>query len=394
MTGTDRLHSLDAARAIALLCGIVLHATMSFSRDWAATGMPIVDVSPSDTLQGVFHVLHSFRMLLFFLMAGFFGNLLLQHRGFRGFWRNRLRRIAVPMVVGWVVLMPLLAAPIIWAVFIRDGGLRGDGSGLAAMGGGVPLGHLWFLYYLLLFYAVAVAAIWMLRRLGWSAGPGRVANAATALLLRSHATTVLMPLPIALVLATSSSWVPWTGIPSPLAGPLPQPGAVVAFGSAFLLGWMLYRQRDLLQVWSASWVAHAVLAGAASAASIWMLGAPGDQQPFSDSRRLAYALVYTFGGWSWVVAITGFCLRKLSAPSKSWRYLADASYWMYLVHLPLVLALQVVVMRWPLHWSIKYPLIVAATFALLWLSYRYLVRGTFIGAWLNGKRMDCSIPSK
>lgn len=85
MTGDHRLHSLDAARAIALLCGIVLHATMSFSRDWTGTGMPIVDASPSDALQGVFHVLHSFRMLLFFLMAGFFGNLLLQRRGTSGF---------------------------------------------------------------------------------------------------------------------------------------------------------------------------------------------------------------------------------------------------------------------------------------------------------------------
>lgn len=366
------------------MCGIVLHATMSFSREWAATGMPIVDVSPSRTLQAVFHVLHSFRMLLFFLMAGFFANLLLQHRGLRGFWRNRLRRIAVPLVAGWVVLMPLLVAPIIWAVFIRDGGFRGDGSGVAAMGGAVPLGHLWFLYYLLVFYVVAVGAIWMLRRLRWSAGLGQLADAATRLLLRHHATTLLMPLPIALMLATSSSWMPWTGIPSPIVGPLPQPEAVVAFGSAFLLGWLLYRQRELLQVWSASWAAQALLASVASATSIWMLHASGEQ-PFSESSRLGFALVYTFSGWSWVVAITGFCVQRLDAPSACWRYLADASYWMYLTHLPLVMALQVVVMRWPLHWSIKFPLIVAATFALLLVSYRYLVRGTFIGAWLNGK---------
>ena len=117
------------------MCGIVLHATMSFSRDWESAGMPIVDVSPSDTLQGVFHVLHSFRMLLFFLM-------------------------------------PLLVAPIIWAVFIREGGFRGDGSAMAAMGGGA--------------------------------------------LVRRHAVTLLMPLPIAITLALSASWAPWTGIPSPI----------------------------------------------------------------------------------------------------------------------------------------------------------------------------------
>ena len=39
----------------------------------------------------------------------------------------------------------------------------------------------------------------------------------------------------------------------------------------------------------------------------------------------------------------------------------------------------------PLHRTVKYPLQVAATLVLL-LSYRYLVRSTFIGATLNGRR--------
>lgn len=378
LAGSQRLHGLDAARAIALLCGIVLHATMSFSREWAGTGMPIVDVSPSDTLQGAFHVLHSFRMLLFFLIAGLFGNLLMQ-RGFAAFWRNRLRRIALPLLVGWLVLMPMLAAPIIWAVFIKQGGFRGDGSGLAAMGGGIPLGHLWFLYYLLLFYALATGAIWIMRQLSWHAAVARIADAAVNNLARRHVLTVLMPLPVAIVLARDADWMPWTGIPSPLAGPIPEPAALVAFGSAFWLGWLLYRQRQLLEVWAASWGFHAALAAATSAASIWMLQA-------GDLPRLPYALVYVFSGWSWTLAITGFCIRRLSAPSQRWRYLADASYWMYLVHLPIVMALQVVVMQWPLHWTIKFPLIVGVAFGLLLASYRYLVRGTFVGAWLNGRR--------
>ena len=375
---TQRLHSLDAARALALLCGIVLHATMSFSREWAGTGMPIVDVSPSDTLQGVFHVLHSFRMLLFFLIAGLFGNLLLQ-RGLAAFWRNRFRRIALPLVVGWIILMPLLAAPIIWAVFIQQGGFRGDGSGLAAMGGGIPLGHLWFLYYLLLFYVMSTGVIWIARRIRGHAVVERLADAGVGALVRRHALTVLMPLPIAVVLAKDTDWMPWTGVPSPLAGPLPEPAAMVAFGSAFLLGWLLFRQQQLLQVWAKSWGVHAVLAAAASAASIWML-------QLGEFSRLAYAMIYVFSGWSWTVAITGFCIRRLSAPSERWRYLADASYWMYLVHLPLVMVLQVLVMQLPLHWSIKFALIVVAVFGLLLASYRYLVRSTFIGAWLNGRR--------
>jgi peptidoglycan/LPS O-acetylase OafA/YrhL len=384
----QRFHSLDAARAFALMCGIVLHATVSFSPAWATTGTPLVDVSPSDTLQGVFHFLHSFRMLLFFVMAGFFGNLLLQRRGMGEFWRNRLRRIAVPFVVGWVVLMPLLAVPIILAVYIKNGGFPGDGRGMAMIrNAGVPLGHLWFLYYLLLLYAVATGATQIIRHRPWSAGLGRVADAGVSWLVRRHAVVVLMPIPVSIALFYTRDWIPWTGIPSPILGLTPQFAAVVAFGCAFGLGWMLYRQPDLLQTWARSWPVHATLALVANAVTMLWLGPVGlaDALP-TDTNRIIYLLCYTFAGWNGAVAIAGFCVRHLSANSPAWRYLADASYWMYLVHMPLIMLLQVAVMRWPVHWSIKFLLIIVVAFALLLLSYEYMVRYTFIGKWLNGRR--------
>jgi hypothetical protein len=43
-------------------------------------------------------------------------------------------------------------------------------------------------------------------------------------------------------------------------------------------------------------------------------------------------------------------------------------------------------MRWNLHWSLKFPLLMAVTFGLLLVSYRYLVRNTWIGKALNGRR--------
>jgi hypothetical protein len=43
-------------------------------------------------------------------------------------------------------------------------------------------------------------------------------------------------------------------------------------------------------------------------------------------------------------------------------------------------------MRWPLHWSIKFPFIVVLATAVLLLSYHFCVRFTWVGAWLNGDR--------
>jgi ABC-type multidrug transport system ATPase subunit len=59
---------------------------------------------------------------------------------------------------------------------------------------------------------------------------------------------------------------------------------------------------------------------------------------------------------------------------------------MYLVHLPLVFGMQVLLMRVPIHWGIKFPLIVAVALAVLLASYHWLVRPTFLGELLNGRR--------
>ena len=79
-------------------------------------------------------------------------------------------------------------------------------------------------------------------------------------------------------------------------------------------------------------------------------------------------------------------MRFLSRQNKTQRYLADASYWLYLIHLPIVVACQVWVAQWPLHWALKYPFILAVTLAVLFASYYWLVRPTFLGEFLNGKK--------
>ena len=102
--------------------------------------------------------------------------------------------------------------------------------------------------------------------------------------------------------------------------------------------------------------------------------------------RAVYAACYTAAIWCWTFGLVGAAMRFCSQPSELRRYLADSSYWLYLGHLPIVFFLQAALMKVPLHWAIKFPLIVAITLAVLLVSYHYLVRPTFIGALLNGRK--------
>jgi ABC-type multidrug transport system ATPase subunit len=102
--------------------------------------------------------------------------------------------------------------------------------------------------------------------------------------------------------------------------------------------------------------------------------------------KLGFALAYSISIWCWSLAILGAAARFLSGGHATIRYVSDASYWIYLVHLPVVAALQVAVGTLPLHWTVKFPLILIVGFAVLFASYRYLVRSTFIGQLLNGRK--------
>ena len=76
----------------------------------------------------------------------------------------------------------------------------------------------------------------------------------------------------------------------------------------------------------------------------------------------------------------------LTRENRTIRYLSDSSYWLYLVHLPIVVWLQVAVAEIPLHWSLKLAFISVATIALALLSYDLFVRSTWLGTLLNGRR--------
>ena len=97
----ERLHSLDALRAIALLLGVVLHASLAFVPSPVIPIWIVADNQPTPVMAVSFFAIHLFRMAAFFLIAGYFAHLLLERRGTWGFVKNRAIRIAAPLSIFW-----------------------------------------------------------------------------------------------------------------------------------------------------------------------------------------------------------------------------------------------------------------------------------------------------
>jgi peptidoglycan/LPS O-acetylase OafA/YrhL len=394
MSSTDRLHALDAVRAGALLLGVMFHAGFSFIPGMIPGLWVIVDNSPSTTISVMAFTTHIFRMTLFFFVAGFFARVMFLRKGARGFWRDRAKRILLPLVAGWMILFPMIAVVWIWGLTRTFGGKipPPPANMPAPPPGAFPLTHLWFLYYLLILYVLVLLARAAIVALDRNGGLRRTVDTLTRGLVRTATAAVILPLPTIAALYMHHEWYMWFGIPTPDRSVIPQIPSLIGFGTAVAFGWLIHRQveqkdDDVLSMWRRQWPMHLAVAAIATTVCLSIAGVVPVFVPAKPGAwTLAYAFAYGIAIWCWCFAIVGAAMRYLSTERFAVRYVADASYWIYLAHLPVVAAFQVIVGHWPLHWAIKLPIVLAASLVVLFVSYNYLVRATFIGAILSGRR--------
>jgi glucan biosynthesis protein C len=144
-----RLDYLDAVRSFALILGIIFHASLSFLPIFI--GWAVMDISTSSFVSVFIMINHSFRMALFFLIAGFFSHMKFHQQGVQSFLKSRLVRIALPFIIGWFLLKPLIiSAWIMGAESMRGdvdilNGLVGGFASLETLSKYLLIGtHLWF----------------------------------------------------------------------------------------------------------------------------------------------------------------------------------------------------------------------------------------------------------
>jgi hypothetical protein len=384
---SGRLHGLDALRGTALLLGVVLHASMSY---FPVTIWIVPDTDNSPVASAIFFAIHLFRMTTFFLIAGLFAHMMLDRRGTVGFIKDRGMRIAGPLAAFWFPVLAAIIAGLIWMAAIRNGGtIPTDGPPPPPLTlETFPLTHLWFLWVLLILYVgmlVLRAPFAMADRDG---GWGRFVDRITGALIGPW-TPALMAAPLAVAFWLTPNWMPFFGIPTPDTGLVPNVTALTAFGTAFGLGFLLDRRRDLLVRIERLWPVFTVVSLGVGTAAMVMVGGPvPDLTPVTDPELKApLAAVMALAVFASVFAVLSLALRFASGYSAVRRYLADSSYWVYIVHLPLVMVGQILVVNetWP--WFVKFGVVIGGTMAVSLLTYELLVRHSFVGGWLNGRRI-------
>lgn len=341
-------------------------------------------------LQAVVFLIHLFGMPLFFFLSGFFGSRSLRGHGAAGFLQNRVRRVLIPLVVGWFLLYPFVIAA--WVRGLQHGSagnLPDRMRNLAAWKAAIGLfltgraftdffsfAHLWFLYYLLLLSGAAVLLHGLLVT--------RRAGEALARTANRRGGVLLFALPVAMAVWATPGW---NGLRPDESLLWPDARGFIAYGSYYLLGWLFGTREEQMATMCRHWrvrlVIIALLTAVLYAAHERLSGAPQTPELLSGPRRVLFCLSYAFLSWRWIFALAGLFTARFGAGIGIANYLSESSYAVYLVHLPIVIALQVYAASWRAPALLKYALIVTATMVTSLAMYELLVRRTPLRHWIG-----------
>ena len=316
-----------------MLLGILLHTALTF----VPIGWVVQDTQQHEGFGFLIAAIHGFRMPLFFVMSGFFTAMLWRKRGLRALLHHRFRRVFLPLLLGIVTIVPIMnllnGLPVYTPTFH----------------------HLWFLWHLC-WFVVGFALIVLIGR--------RLPSIILPHWLVLSPVRYLWLVPLTMILtAFMSGFGPDTS-----DGLLPMPHVLLFYAIFFGFG-ALYFGHDDPDGEIGRWWWLVLPSGLLI---VFPLGLTLDPVVLEIPRvipvffQALYPWVMTFG-------LMGLFMWLFRRESQTMRYVSDSSYWLYLVHLPLIIVAQYVVRRWQLPPGVKFGLICLSVTAFLLLTYQLLV---------------------
>ncbi len=370
---------LDWIRGLGAIAVVVLHAGIPYlTAPMPGLAWPIRHPVPDAAINAAFWAIEACVMPLFLMLSGYVSWRSLAHRGERRFLRQRIDRILYPLLAASCVLLPLELylwmlgwvgeGQLSWKDLkdIRLGTLQHNLWGLS---------HLWYLQYVFIYSMLLAAGVWSVRRFQIPS------DSARSVPLQPCARVRRMAIPSIVAGIAAVLW--W------------DPDVVLGFQHAFLPVPAKFAYCGLFFAWGGleavrpekappgphrhplAWLGAAALLFPTYLMQV--VGGTGTLPSWATAPLLAAMCVsLTFGLW-----LT--CERLEGVPPAWVRYLAGASFWLYLVHHPLVPLCQISFRGtgWPA--QVQFVLAIAATLYLALASYEVAVRKTAIGRFLGGR---------
>jgi glucan biosynthesis protein C len=238
--------------------------------------------------------------------------------------------------------------------------------------------HLWFLYYLIYITGFTVLLALLLK------------NTPKLTSKVNKIFNWIIPKPfVRVVFFSGITFVILSALKTPMVASstalVPDKNTFVFYVFFYIVGWVLYKSKQHLDSmmrydWLCTILAVILVMSQGALIQYANLGLT----PNSNSSLLI--IFSSLIVWLFIFGISGLFIRYGSHHSKRMRYISDASYWVYLIHLPLTAILPISVWKLPIGAIPKFLLVLLGTTIICFVTYHYIVRNTFIGKFLNGRK--------
>lgn len=390
----SRRYELDWLRIVVVLGLIPYHVAIVFA------------IGPGDYIQNsernfafdvVASIMAYFGMPLLFFVAGAATAYALKRRSPTAYLGERLRRLAVPLIFGVLVLVPIqlyvqrvntpgysLTYPQFYRQFLVDWTHIGQ---IGIVGHGFQFwGHLWFLILLLAVSLILLPLLSWLRRAPVQAFLPRLTN-----VTKHPLGLLLLGVPLALIEVILKGPIgpyplaDYSNLYSGAAGP-------VLYAVVFVFGFLLVPDETFHRTVVRYRTPMLVLGVLLIAAHELVLGAFGiptlsDQFVIPTVRLLRGMIV-----WCLLVAALGFASRYLTADTRLVRSLNEAAFPLYVLHMPVMTVIAYYVVRWEAPPLVKFLALITLTAIGTYALYNVLVRRTSVTRFLFGLKPKPATP--
>ena len=358
-----------------MLLGLVVHSAITYGVYEDLDVWALRDSMTHLSNDFIVSFIHAFRMPIFFLVAGFFGSMLFYERKPVEMIKNRISRIIIPFIVFMILLWPTIVFAFGYSMLVFSGVTNPLEETICLFSGIDMLiprltFHLWFLYYLGLITFVSVSLALLVRKTPIiSRYTSKVFN---WILERSFLRIIIFASITSVVYIIMGTWSVFTSTSF-----VPDFNTFFYYFMFYIIGWVLYKSQHLLDSFMKYDFLFTLLAIILFSVYFFM----------NDSfDYLTHIILKSMTVWLFVFGITGLFVRYTSYHSPIMRYLSDSSYWVYLVHLSFTAIIPCFISGWSIPATLKFLFVLLTTSFLCFVSYHYLVRGTFIGKFLNGRK--------
>lgn len=366
-TRLERLYFLDWLRVFAVAGVFLVHCTVIFSFfPWQIKN---AETSLLPTVVVAFLIL--WGMPLFFLLAGASAFFALGSRTPRQFLLERLARLVLPFLIGFLLLSPLIAyfegrnhlayqgtLLQVYPFFFAHLPFPMSSQWLGRYGY-----HLWFLAFLFLYCLLALPLLVVLRQ-----DVAQRILTVLASLCAKPGGSLLFALPLFLLQLLLHVHFPGYQDWSDFA----------TWFAFFVFGFLLVAHSDFQHLLAQQWK---VLLGSAIACSLaiaagytvgWVV--IWETKPSYSTLYICYLLIRSIAAWSWVAVLVVWGRRYFSHSSRFLHAANEAVLPFYLVHFPMIVIIAFAVVQWHALSLIKFLVITICSLLMTLAIYEVLIR--------------------